>query len=197
MACRVARFDAIDGDMSNPGIQMQERSRASVKGNHGVKVVKSCTIDRSPDELFKFWRHLANLPQFSKHLISVTQRTEKDSHWMAKAPGGPAEWDAEIFNEHPNALIAWRSKEGSEIENAGSVRFEFAPAGQGTEVTVTLEYRPPVGALGVMVARMYGEEPERQVEEDLMRFKALMELGDIPTTEGQPCGPKHSVLRKK
>ncbi len=116
--------------------------------------------------------------------------------WPRRRVGRPNGMRRSI-NEHPNALIAWRSKEGSEIENAGSVRFEFAPAGQGTEVTVTLEYRPPVGALGVMVARMYGEEPERQVEEDLMRFKALMELGDIPTTEGQPCGPKHSVLRKK
>ena len=64
-------------------------------------------------------------------------------------------------------------------------------------MTVTLEYRPPVGALGVMVARMYGEEPERQVEEDLLRFKALMELGDILTTEGQPCGPKNSIRRKQ
>jgi uncharacterized membrane protein len=168
----------------------ETHSKISVPGNTGVKIIKSCTINRRPEELYQFWRHFENLPRFTKHLVSVTEKSEKESHWVAKAPGGPAEWDAEIINEHPNSLIAWRSKPGTEVPNAGSVRFEFAPGGQGTEVTISLEYRPPVGALGRFVAKLHGEEPERQVEEDLRRFKALMEIGEIPTTEGQPVGPR-------
>ncbi len=174
----------------------ETKSRSSVRGNQGVKVVKSCTIARKPEELYSFWRKLENLPRFTKHLISVRPISDRESHWVARAPGGPAEWTAEIINEHPNQLIAWRSKEGSEIDNAGSVRFEPTPDGQSTEVTVSLEYRPPVGRLGLLVARLYGEDPERQVEEDLQRFKALMELGEVPTTEGQPGGPQGSSGRK-
>ncbi|MDB6121152.1 MAG: cyclase/dehydrase [Pedosphaera sp.] len=107
------------------------------------------------------------------------------------------EWDAVIINEHPNNLIAWESTPDSEIKNAGSVRFEPAPAGQGTEVTVSLEYVPPAGKLGAMIAKLYGEEPELQVEDDLNRFKALMETGEIPTTEGQPVGGDQKTTRRK
>lgn len=116
------------------------------------------------------------------------ETSNTESHWVAKSPAGTSEWDAEIINEHENHLIAWQSKPGSEIDHAGSVRFESAPAGQGTEVRVSLEYIPPAGKLGAAIAKLYGEEPELQVEDDLARFKALMEVGEIPTTEGQPVG---------
>jgi uncharacterized membrane protein len=77
--------------------------------------------------------------------------------------------------------IAWRSLEGSEIPNAGSVQFRPAPDGRGTEVKVVLDYRPPAGKLGAAFARLFGEEPQQQVEEDLQRFRRVMETGDVPT----------------
>jgi len=162
-----------------------------VSGGAAKKVVKACTINKSPEELFRFWRQLENLPRFARHLASVTQRPGKESHWEAKWPSGvTTEWDAVIIVEHENALIAWETLEGSEIRNAGSVRFEPAPPGRGTEVTVQIDYVPPLGKLGAAIAKFYGEQPEIQVEDDLGRFKALMETGEIPTIEGQPTGGK-------
>ena len=83
-----------------------------------------------------------------------------------------------------NEWIAWRSVEGSEIRNSGSVRFRRAPGARGTEVRVQLEYTPPAGSLGRAVAWMFGEEPDQQIHEDLHRFKQLMETGEIPLSDG-------------
>jgi len=98
------------------------------------------------------------------------------------------ELDAEIVNEKENALIAWESCEGSDVQHWGVIRFVPAPGDRGTEVTVELEYRPIAGSFGAAVAKLFGEEPGQQLEEDLRRFKYIMETGEVPTTTGQPRG---------
>ena len=153
--------------------------RASVKHGAGIKVEKSVTINKPVEELFRFWHNFENLPSFLGHLESVRAiggHSGRLSHWAARLPAGmKVEWDAEIINEAPNELIAWRSLEGAQVPNAGSVRFERIPNGQGAEVKVTLEYSPPAGKIGSLVAKFLGEDPERRVAEDLHRFKQLME----------------------
>lgn len=167
---------------------------ATIKHREGIKVEKSVTVNRPARELFDYWRNFENLPQFMNHLESVTVQGIGHSHWVAKAPAGrTVEWDAEIINEEPDALIAWRSREGADVPNSGSVRFVELPAGRGTEVRVSLEYQPPAGKIGMVFAKLFGEEPNQQVEEDLRRFKSVMEAGVIPTTEGQPAGRKAKV----
>jgi uncharacterized membrane protein len=161
----------------------------SVSADRGIRVEKSITINKSPEELYRFWRNFENLPRFMNHLESVQTTGEGRSHWVAKAPAGSTvEWDAEVYNEKEGELIAWRSLDGADVDNAGSVRFEPAINGRGTTVRVTLRYDPPGGALGAAVARLFGENPEQQVEEDLRRFKQVMETGEVTTTEGQPSG---------
>ena len=155
----------------------------------GVKVQKSFTIQRSPEECYRFWHDFENLPRFMTHLQSVQKLGENRSRWTAKAPlGTNVSWDAEIINDKPNELIAWRSVEGADIDNAGSVRFRPGPHGRGTEVTVELNYEPPAGMIGATIAKLFGEEPEVQVREDLRRFKQILEAGEIPTIEGQTSG---------
>lgn len=166
----------------------------SVPAGKGIKVEKSVTVNRSPEELYRFWRNFENLPQFMNHLESVKDTGNGRSHWVAKAPAGKTvEWDAEVYNEKENELIAWRSLEGADVDNAGSVRFEPATGGRGTVVRVTLKYDPPGGALGALVAKLFGEEPSQQIEEDLRRFKQVMEAGEAATTEGQPSGRSASA----
>lgn len=162
----------------------------SVSADRGIKVEKSVTINKSPEELFRFWRRFENLPRFMNHLESVTTTSGGRSHWVARAPAGTTvQWDAEVYNEKENELIAWRSLDGADVDNAGSVRFEpAAGAGGGTTVRVTLRYDPPGGALGAAVARLFGENPEQQIEEDLNRFKQVMETGAPTTSEGQTSG---------
>jgi uncharacterized membrane protein len=168
----------------------------SVPAGHGIKVEKSVTVNRSPEEVYRFWRNFQNLPRFMNHLESVTDLGNDRSHWVAKAPAGKTvEWDAEVYNEKEGELIAWRSLEGADVDNAGSVRFEPAPEGRGTVVRVTLKYDPPAGKLGSLVAKLWGEEPSQQIEEDLRRFKQVMETGEIATTEGQPSGRSASAGR--
>ena len=162
---------------------------AGPRSGEGIKVERSLTIDKPPSELYQFWRNFENLPRFMQHLESVTDTGGNRSHWVAKAPAGmTADWDATITEERENELIAWRSLPGGTVDHVGSVRFVPAPAGRGTEVKVSLEYRPPAGALGAAIAKLFGEEPGQQIREDLRRFKRLMEAGELPTTDGQSSG---------
>ena len=151
---------------------------ASVARGEGIKVERAILVNRPAGELFRFWRRLENLPRFMDHLESVTVLDENRSHWVAKAPAGTrVEWDATIHNEVEDELIAWRSLPGSDINNAGSVH--FSPFGQATEVRVVLSYEPPAGRVGATLARLLGEEPGQQVEDDLRRFKQVMEAGEV------------------
>ncbi len=158
---------------------------------HGVFVERAVTVNKSPEELYAYWRNFENLPRFTEHLDSVTVLDGNRSHWVAKAPAGMhVEWDAEIINEKPNELIAWRSLEDADIRNAGSVHFAAAPGGRGTEVRIVMQYGAPAGPIGIALAKIFGEEPSQQIADDLLRFKRLMETGEIPTTKGQPRGLK-------
>jgi uncharacterized membrane protein len=173
---------------------LRNSENVSVPAERGTKVEKSVVINRPADELYRFWRNFENLPHFMNHLESVRVTGGDRSHWVAKAPAGrTVEWDAEIYNEKENELIAWRTLEGADVDSAGSVRFEKATGGRGTVVRVSLKYDPPGGKLGSLVARLFGENPEQQIDEDLGRFKQLMETGEVITTEGQPSGRSASA----
>jgi uncharacterized membrane protein len=154
-----------------------------------VHIETSIAINKSPEELYAFWRDFENLPIFMKNLEAVTETDRWNSHWVAKGLGGArVEWDAEIYNEEENKLIAWRSLEKADVVNAGSVRFEKAPEGRGTYVRVTINYNPPAGKLGATLAQLLGTEPLQLIKEDLRRLKQIMEAGEIATIAGQTSG---------
>jgi uncharacterized membrane protein len=162
-------------------------TRRQLGGARGIHVEEAVTINKPIAEVFRFWRNFENLPKFMQHLESVAVREEGISHWVAKGPAGVnVEWDARIINEIENKLIGWQSLEGSTVSTAGSVNFDDTE--HGTRVSVHLQYHPPGGRVGAAVARLFGEEPNQTIREDLRRFKQLMETGEIPTTEGQPSG---------
>src|SRR4029078_9942032 len=153
----------------------------ALRGCRGGNVLESATINRSIEELYRFWRNLENLPQFMRHLDSVEKVTDTISHWKAKGPGGTTvEWNAEIYNEEPSKLIAWRSIEGSDVVSAGSVNFDNAGPGRGTRGTVNLQYSPPGGKIGARIARLFGRDAATEIREDLRRFKQLVEAGEVP-----------------
>jgi len=128
------------------------------------------------------------------HLESVRPTGETTSHWKAKAPAGSTvEWDAEIVQDRANELIAWRSLPGSSVENSGVVRFRHAPGGRGTEVHVEMSYNPPSGALGSVVAMLFGKEPDQEVSEDLRVFKQIMETGEPIRSDASVHARPHSA----
>lgn len=153
------------------------------------------TINRSAEEVYRFWRRLENLPRFMTHLRSVAATGERTSHWTVEALGTTVEWDAEITDDVPGERIAWRAVEDADVPNEGVVTFAAAPGGRGTEVRVEIDYAPPAGKIGKAFAALLGVEPGQTAQQELRRLKQLLETGEIPTTDGQPHGAR-SLLGK-
>lgn len=163
--------------------QLSANGNTTKGGTNQVK--KSLIINRSPEEIYQFWRKLENLPRFMPYLESVRETSEGRSHWVAKAPAGSTvEWDAEIIEDRPNELIAWRSLEGADVDNSGSVQFAPATGGRGTIVRVEMEYNPPGGVIGAAVAKLFGKEPGQQAQESLRCLKQVMETGEMIVSDG-------------
>lgn len=156
----------------------QLNTERGVPGDKGIKVVKSITVARPPQEVYHFWRELENLSRFMKHVQSVRQIDQRRSQWVVKGPlGHDVEWTAQIITDRENEMVSWESLPGAEVQNAGSVWFESVNGGSATEVKVSLQYLPPAGVVGAAVAKFFGEAPEQQLEEDLARFKTIIEGG--------------------
>ncbi|HEX2053542.1 MAG TPA: SRPBCC family protein [Actinomycetota bacterium] len=164
----------------------------AVKGSGegmGLKGRTAITVNKPAEDVYGYWHQFENLPTFMFHLESVTKRGDNLYHWVAKAPlGRKVEWDAEVVEDLPNQLIRWRSTEDADVPNSGSVRFAPAPGNRGTEVIVEIDYQLPGGAIGDSVARMFGEEPQQQMKDDLRRFKQVLETGEVVRSEGSPEG---------
>jgi uncharacterized membrane protein len=156
----------------------------------------SFALNTTPDKAYQMWRNFENLPLFMRHLESVKVKGERRSEWTAIGPlGRQVTWEAEIIDEKTNEWIIWRSLPGSDLSNAGSVEFRTAPGGRGTIVTAVMDYEPPAGALGRAFATLLGKNPQFALREDLRRFKSLVESGEIPTIEGQPHGPRSTLVK--
>jgi uncharacterized membrane protein len=159
-------------------------TRARLGGSRGARVEAAITIYRPQIEVYAYWRNFENLPNFMNHVDAVQDIDGLHSHWVVKGPlDVPVEWNAEIINDVPPELIAWRTVGESDVVSAGSVRFKQAPGDHGTEVRVKLQYDPPAGKIGATVAWMLGEDAQHAVEEDLRRFKQLIETGEVSTGE--------------
>jgi uncharacterized membrane protein len=158
----------------------RSNTRVALAGSRGVHVYESVVINRPPAELFRFWRDFSNLPRFMEHLQDVEVLGPTRSVWTAKAPAGMrVKWEAEVINEIEGELIGWQSTENADVATAGSVRFVPA-SGNATEIIVHLQYEPPAGKLGSLVASVFGEEPSQQIRSDLRRLKEILESGTVP-----------------
>jgi len=189
MAATPIAYRALTGRWPSPLAGLVERrsdTRAALGGSRGIRVHEAIRLERPVSEVYEYWRKLEHLPRFMQHLDRVVENSDLRSHWVARGPAGlEVTWDAEIINDIPDRLIAWRSLPGSDVTTAGSVNFDSVRAGQSTQVTVKLQYDPPAGRLGAAVARLFGREPSQTIREDLHRLKYLLEAGD-PAVESVP-----------
>ena len=187
-AAAVAGITALDVLAATARSQVDE---AEEHGRSAVDARSAITVNASADAAYAAWRDLEALPSFMYHLKSVQVTADGCSHWVAKAPAGTTvEWDAETVDDVPGQRISWRSAPGSAVDNAGTVQFRPAPGGRGTEIHVELRYQPPGGPIGAVVAKLFGEEPNQQLADDLRRFKQLLETGEIARSEGSPLGTR-------
>ena len=58
---------------------------------------------------------------------------------------------------------------------------EEAPGDFEREVRATIAYEPPAGQAGRLFAKLWGEEPGKQADDDLRRLKQFLETGEVPT----------------
>jgi uncharacterized membrane protein len=173
-------------------------TRAQLAGARGVNVEASVKIYRSQQEIYAYWRTLENLPNFMDHLVEVREIDGRRSHWVAKGPlGVQVEWDAEIIKDVPPELISWKTVDEADVVSAGSVWFKQAPGDLGTIVRVRMQYDPPAGKLGATVAWMLGDDPQAAIEEDLLRFKQLLETGEAPEATRGPRSRARSPKRTR
>jgi uncharacterized membrane protein len=167
----------------------EEGRVTSVPAQYGFKYEKSLVINRSANDLFDYWRDLENLPGIMPHLTSVKEIGGNLSHWVATGPMGvELEWDAEIYNEDPGRMIAWRSLPGGDVDTAGSVHFVEHGAGRGAEVRISLKYNPPLGKVGANLAWLLGGGVEQEIDNDFRRFRQMMEAGEFSRRRGQMAG---------
>ena len=179
------------------GIHGDDATTGAAPWSRQIHVRHSVRVNKSPQELFDFWRNLANLPRVMPHLERVEDLGGGRSRWVAKAPPGASmatgeaqqvTWTARITDELPGERIAWQTEPGAPVEHRGQVEFRSDGDDRGTLVRATFEYQPVGGVFAALVAKVFGEDPGQQAKEDLRRFKAHMEAGEVPTIEGQPRG---------
>ena len=145
-------------------------------------VGRSVTINRPRAELYAYFRDFSNLATFMENIERIDVHDQRRSHWVVKAPGGrTVEWDATVTDEVAGEYICWASEPGADIANSGRVEFRDVGA-RGTVVTATLNYDPPGGMVGKLIARLFQREPAIQARRDLRRFKQLMETGEVATS---------------
>lgn len=165
-------------------------------GNQGIHAKTSCIVNRSPDEVYRFWRNFENLPRFMRHLQSVSDLGDGRSRWKTTGPAGmEVEWEATIVADVPGEVITWRSLENSDVDNAGAVRFEEAPGKRGTIVKVNIQYNPIAGVVGATVAKLFGEEPGQQLDDDMRRFKQVLEVGEVVVSDATIGGVGYFAQR--
>lgn len=198
------------GALAVLGISRRSKSGFALAAAGGLLAYRGATLDTeqqfhaessftlacSPEKAYQFWRDFENLPRFMRNLESVKVIDSRRSEWNAYGRlGMTIHWTAEIVEEKENEWIVWRSLAGSDVDCRGSVHFRPAVGDRGTIVTAAMQYRPLAGAIGKAVATMVGKYPEFMMREDLRRFKALMESGEVPNIDGQTHG-RRSALGK-
>src|SRR5947209_2268353 len=135
---------------------------------------KSIEINAPVGVVFDLYSDFEKFPEWMKHIKEVRRTGENYTKWTADAPLGiNAEWEAETTEFEPNRKIAWRTVRG-DVEMEGEVTFEETEKGK-TLMRVALGYKPPAGHLGALVAKLFGNDPEREIDEELRRFASLAE----------------------
>jgi hypothetical protein len=76
---------------------------------------------------------------------------------------------------------AWRGADHS------PATFAEAPGDRGTEIRIPVD-DPAAGKIGKAVGRIGGADPRAKAMDELRRFKAKLETGVIPRSEGSPRG---------
>jgi uncharacterized membrane protein len=149
-------------------------------GGHGISVQKTISIQAPVERVYAVWSHPENFPHFMAHVRAVQHLGDGRYHWTVLGPAGiPCEWEGNITTHVPNQVLEFQSAPGSMIDQLGIVRFEPDAQG-GTRLDVKMSYLPPAGAVGHVVAKLFGADPCSEIIADVLRMKSFIETGHQP-----------------
>ena len=154
-------------------------SLADTLRGQGILVEKTLRVEAPVEQVYAYWRNLANLPQWMSHVREVRHVGGNRWHWVVDGPAGvPVEWDSELLNVEENREMTWHTVGDADVGSVGRIR--FIADGDGTRIHVQMRYTPPGGALGHAVAKFFGADPRTEMDEDLARMKSTIETGHPP-----------------
>lgn len=180
------RRDTFGAALSTLGLGLFGRSLTNLEfskligvggGRRAIDIQKTIEVAAPIDEVYEFWTRFENFPQFMTHLREVKNLEHGRSRWIAAGPAGiPIQWEAVMTGNIPNELVAWKSVENSIVDNAGRIRFERT-GDDRTRIHIQMSYNPPGGVIGHLVASIFGSDPKHAMNDDMIRFKSLIENG--------------------
>ncbi len=180
----------MNSDPSVPDETIKDKSDRREPG--AITATKAVTIGKPREEVYAFFRRFSNLPHFMTNVERIDEIDDRRSHWVVKGPAGhDVEWDALVTADEPGRLIGWESQEGADVKNHGRVEFRDAPADRGCEIHAAISYEPPAGALGKLVAGLFGKDPGEQAHADLRQLKMLLETGEVATSKAPDASPRY------
>lgn len=148
-------------------------------GRGAIRIQKSIAVRAPVEKVYELLRNYDNFPRFMHNVRAVELRPDGTSHWTVAGPAGVSvEWDAITTDMEENRLIAWSTTEGSAVDHAGVIR--LVPEGDITRVHLTMSYTPIGGGVGHAIAVLFGADPKSELDEDLLRMKALLEGVNVP-----------------
>ncbi len=163
------------------------------RGPRVLEARSSILVNASAAEAYRFWHDFENLPRFMNRVENVSVLSGGRLRWTLVGAGSRMTWQSYIVNGRENERMEWSSEPGSPVRVEGAVEFRAAPANRGTIVEASIRYRPTTAGVRRSLAQLIGKFPSFLLRQDLRRFKALIETGEIPTTEGQPHGPRSAT----
>lgn len=139
---------------------------------------RTITIAASPEHI----RAACTDPKVLSRILGEAAHVEEEPEgliWLI----GEGEREIRIPTERLPLFDAegwvWRSRPGADLDM--EIRVTLKPAGRGTELLAEMDYRPPLGVIGHLTARLRGSDPAVIGRQALKRLKMLIETGEIAT----------------
>jgi len=149
---------------------------ATIPSNN-INIRVKMFVAKPRESVYRAWRKLENLPLFMSHITDVKQVFDNISEWKAELAGNPVplKWRASIVRDVVDQEITWKSLPDSMIDNVGKVEFRDSEEAIGTDIYVTISYKPPLGIVGDAISSFFTPAIEKVVREDVYGFKQFIE----------------------
>jgi uncharacterized membrane protein len=153
-------------------------------GAREIDIIKTLTVRAPVGDVFDQFTRCESFPRVTRRIREAKHLDGGRWHWKVDGPAGiPFEWDSIVTNLVPSQYVAWESCNGASVRNRGDARFEAMPDG-ATRVTLHFHYEPPLGDVGHAIAKLFGADPKHELDEDMLRFKSLLERGKATGRQG-------------